>query len=156
MFELTAEKLRDMLSYDPETGEFFWLIKPSGPTPSGSRAGKTTNQGRRSISIKNRNYEASRLAWLHFYGEWPKNHIDHINRNPLDNRICNLRDVTCAENQRNRSSNIINGYGKGYSYHKKRRKWQAQASIDGKVKYLGLFDSEEEAKMATLAAKGVL
>jgi HNH endonuclease len=48
-------------------------------------------------------YRAGRLAWLYMTGEWPKNQIDHINRDKADNRFCNLRDVTQTENMRNKA-----------------------------------------------------
>lgn len=57
--------------------------------------------GYRYISFRGRHYYAHRLAWLIVKGEWPKNHIDHINGVKDDNRIANLRDVSSAENHRN-------------------------------------------------------
>jgi hypothetical protein len=72
---------------------------------------------------------------------------DHINGNPLDNRCCNLRSVTVQQNNLNKGkySNNTSGF-KGVT--KTRNKWQAKLKIDGKDKYLGSFDSPEEAAIA--------
>lgn len=69
--------------------------------------------------------------------------VDHINRNPLDNRRKNLRIVTRSQNNRNRG-------GKGYSFHKKRKKWEAQICINRKIKHLGYFSTEIDARKAYL------
>jgi hypothetical protein len=73
--------------------------------------------------------------------------IDHINGNPLDNRRCNLRIVTFQQNHFNRTK------AKGYSWHKKNKKWQAQIVINKKTIFLGLFDTEIDAHNAYLSAK---
>ena len=72
--------------------------------------------------------------------------IDHINGNRLDNRICNLRET-------NQMINILNVDNKGCYYHKVAKKWAAQIQVFGKHKYLGLFNSEIEAKNAYIAEK---
>jgi hypothetical protein len=74
--------------------------------------------------------------------------IDHINRNRADNSISNLRSTTKQENNFNRDS-------KGYTYHKVAKKWLAQIRVYGKQKYLGLFNTEEEASQAYLEAKKI-
>ncbi len=73
--------------------------------------------------------------------------IDHINGNPLDNRRCNLRIVTCQQNQWNQIK------AKGYTWHKKTNKWQVRIAINQKNISLGLFDTEQEAHNAYLSAK---
>ena len=79
----------------------------------------------------------------------PSNFIDHENQTRDDNSNDNLRVVTAQQNQFNRS-NV-----KGYSWNKKRKKWVAQIRIDGKKKYLGGFETEEDAREAYLAAKAI-
>lgn len=66
--------------------------------------------------------------------------VDHVNHDGLDNRRCNLRLVTNAENQQNRRS------PKGYRWHKEKQKWQPRIRLNGKDIFLGYYDTEEEAR----------
>jgi hypothetical protein len=125
---MTADYLRSRLHYDPETGIFIW--KPRGPGDkqwngklAGEVAGFMASGGYRRISIDGKLYKAARLAWLYVYGEWPKNHIDHINRVRDDDRLVNLRDVTHTENCNNKSSN--NGLPEGVHWHTGDAKYKA-------------------------------
>lgn len=95
---LTAEFLRHILRYEPETGNFFWENPPSRQTKSGSLAGTRSTEGYWQISIYDRLYRAHRLAWFYTHGDWPANVIDHINGDRTNNSLSNLRDVTQAEN----------------------------------------------------------
>ena len=76
--------------------------------------------------------------------------IDHINRNKLDNRKCNLRVVTRRENIHNvclLQSNNKSGF-RGVSWFKLMRKWRATINVGGKQKALGYFDDPAEAAVA--------
>lgn len=90
-----------------------------------------------------------RLAWFLHYGEWPTCQVDHINGDRHDNRISNLRLASSSENQRNRKrpKNNTSGY-KGVSWIEHYQMWQATIKFDGKNKYLGRFDTPEEASDA--------
>jgi len=74
----------------------------------------------------------------------PKEQVDHIDGDGLNNQRSNLRSATVAKNQRNRSmqKNNTSGY-KGVSLHKQSGKWQASVGINGVLKYLGLYDTPE-------------
>ena len=74
---------------------------------------------------------------------------DHINRNQLDNRRCNLRSVTQRENLHNQGkrSNNTSGY-KGVTWAKHATKWRAQMQLNGKYKHIGYFDDKKEAARA--------
>lgn len=75
--------------------------------------------------------------------------VDHINLNTLDNRKCNLRICTNAENCRNKRMRVTNTVGlKGVTYNKKQRKYVAQICVDACVTYLGAYDTPEEAHAA--------
>lgn len=73
--------------------------------------------------------------------------IDHINGNRLDNRKQNLRIVTNQENQWNQTK------AKGYHWKKSRKKWEVQISLNNKDIYIGLYNTEEDARNAYLEAK---
>lgn len=74
--------------------------------------------------------------------------VDHINRNPLDNRRSNLRLATSSQNAFNRSQRPDNTTGyRGVSWHKVVQKWAAKICYCGKQKHLGVFDTPEEAAL---------
>ena len=160
MTVLTAERLREIVDYDAGTGEFRWKRRPVLDTGyqgwnqryAGRPAGRITNRYR-TICIDGRTYPAHRLAWLHVYGSWPRDLIDHINCDPADNRIENLREATNAENQRNRSRASHNKSGfKGVHWHGHVKRWVAQITVDGRQKHLGCFKDAAEAHRAYEAA----
>ncbi len=152
--ELTAECLRSVLDYEPETGIFTWKVRTSNSVKVGDVAGGPDGRGYLQISVQSRLYQAHRLAWLHVNGVWPKLNIDHINRNPSDNRLVNLRDVTQKQNLQNRSkpSNNTSGYP-GVVWHKRISKWQARIKHNYKHIHLGYFSILEEAIAARKAAE---
>jgi len=149
------EWLREQLAYDPETGKFKWKVtKPQRSDPIGCRR-KTT--GYLTIGVK---YEgeahrlfASRLAFALMEGRWP-NIMDHINGDKSDDRWCNLREVTNAENMRNRPKNKNNKSGvTGVRWYKGSMKWRAEIRVEGKSLYLGSYDTKEEAIAARKEAE---
>jgi hypothetical protein len=97
---LTQGRLRELLSYDPETGAFTWLVSLGRRVRVGDVAG-TFNGRYWAITVNKRIYMAHRLAWLYVYGSFPKYELDHINGDKIDNRIVNLRDVTGQVNRQN-------------------------------------------------------
>ena len=143
---LTQERLKELLDYDPATGVFVWKVPKARPVKAGNKAGYSESDGYISIQIDRKRYKAHRLVWLHVYGRWPKEEIDHINRIRGDNRLENLREVT-------RQQQNFNVGAKGYSWNKRDRKWQSSIGFNGKLKNLGYYDTEEEASAAYLAAK---
>jgi hypothetical protein len=138
---LTAERLRELLDYDPETGIFT-----SRPRPLGR-----LNKGYRHIQIEGRDYSAHRLAWFYVYGEWPPGQLDHKDTHRDHNWIDNLRPATTSQNLANRRRYRNNASGlKGVSWHKSRKKWRAVIAKNGKYIHLGLFDTAETAHAAYL------
>jgi hypothetical protein len=141
---LTAEILRLILSYDELTGIFVWLTGQRKGLVAGTRHGKYY-----SISIDSNKYLSHRLAWLYIHGEWPKEEIDHINSDCLDNRLSNLRCANRAQNNRNKGSYKNSKSGvKGVCLHKKTGKWFVQIKNDNRKIYLGLYSTIEEAANA--------
>lgn len=77
----------------------------------------------------------------------PDKQVDHINGDKLDNRLCNLRLATNSENCRTKRKANPTGY-RGISFKKAINKWQASIMIDGKRKYLGVYETPEQAAEA--------
>ena len=151
---LTAEQLRSILHYDPATGIFTWKVRTANSVKVGAVAGYSSVGGYLQIKVCSRLHLAHRLAWLHVYGSWPKDQIDHINRNRSDNRIANLREVSSKQNHQNRSkpSNNTSGHP-GVCWHKRDSKWQATIMHDYKHIHLGYFTDIEAAIAARKAAE---
>ena len=146
---LNAEQLRDLLSYDPNTGEFLWKRTLSPNALAGSVAGSMRPRGYRQIRISGRYYFAHRLAWLYMRGRWPSHEIDHINMDCRDNRFVNLREATRSENARNAGIRSTNTSGfKGVTWDKSRGKWLAHIKLNGREIHLGRHKTPEEAHAA--------
>ena len=153
---LTRERLRQLLSYDEDTGVFHWANPVSTAVRQGQIAGRKLNTGYWQIMVDSRRYQAHRLAWLWAYGEFPPNEIDHVNGDRSDNRLVNLRPATKAENQQNVGARKTNKCGfMGASPHMSGR-WTAQIKHGGKKYYLGLYGTPEAAHAAYKAAKAEL
>lgn len=154
---LTVHRIRELLSYDPETGDFVWLVNRR-KVRAGSIAGRTWTSRRdghqyREIRIAGRDYLAHRLAWLLTYGQWPSECIDHVNGDGLDNRLANLREATNSQNQCNKRHQRHNAIGlKGVSFDRLTKKWRARIMVHGRDKHLGRFPTAELAHAAYCAA----
>lgn len=153
---LTAERLRAALQYDPETGTLVWRESNGRRAYKGAAAGGKCPKGYITISLDGGRYKAHRLAWLHVHGIWPEGQIDHINGAPGDNRIANLRDVDVSTNQQNlrraRSNNRQSGL-LGVRKMSKTTRWWATISVNGGRIYLGSYATPDEAHQAYLTAK---
>lgn len=161
--ELTAEYLREILDYDPETGAFTWKLRADAtPQWNGKYAGKPagshdTSTGYHQLSINGIFRYAHRAAWLYTFGEWPAQQIDHINGVGSDNRISNLRLASHTENMRNTRKRADNTSGfKGVSHAKHAKRWRAKIQSHQKQRYLGCFDTPEEAHAAYCKAAAEL
>jgi hypothetical protein len=154
MGEITAERLRLLVEYEPQTGVFRRRVKRSWLASGGS----PDRNGHIRISVDGRLYAAHRLAWLYMTGSWPAGVIDHVNGVRSDNRWGNLRDVSVTVNQQNQQrAHRRNCTGLlGVTFNKARGKFQAQISASGRRLYLGLHDTAEEAHSAYVRAKRAL
>lgn len=152
---LTAQTVRELLDYAPETGVLKWRVNRPPRGIAGSVAGCVMRNGYIAISFHGVRFYAHRLAWLHHTGEWPMNHIDHIDGNPLNNAIANLRDVSPKTNMQNlRRAMASSASGlMGASFDPKKGKWAACIKYLGKTLHLGRFDTAEEAHAVYIAAK---
>jgi|JI9StandDraft_2_1071091.scaffolds.fasta_scaffold13570_7 hypothetical protein len=145
---LTQERLKQLLSYDPEMGVFTWNISKGSRAQVGSTAG-CIGARYSTIGIDGRNYMIHVLAWLYTTGSFPENEIDHINGDGFDNRWINLRSATRKENMENTSlfSSNSSGY-RGVTWYEKNMKWGAIACHNGKRYFAGLFETKEQAAVA--------
>ena len=155
----SPEVLRQLIRYVPETGEFFWNERPREFFPNervwrswnsrraGTRAFAQTEYG--SSSVLNVKCKAHRVAWAIYHGAWPDGCIDHVNGNPEDQRIENLRLATKSENAMNRKvpANSTSGF-KGVSWDTEARKWKAHIKRGGFKKNLGRFHCPIDAARA--------
>lgn len=155
---LTAEFVRETFSYDPDTG-VFRMIKSAKPACVGRIMGAHDPKGYLRFNVDGACHLAHRVAWLHYYGYWPREQIDHVNHIRDDNRIANLRECTNAENRQNirpegyGTSGRLGVHANNSGYGKP---WYASIMIDQKREHLGSFDTVEEASAAYLAAKQVV
>lgn len=150
---LTQARLKERLHYDPDTGVFTQKVKVKG-RDAGSVVGTSGTRGYLQCSIDGRPYKLHRLAWLYIYGVWPTHQLDHINHNTADNRISNLRDVTCAHNHQNRARRTKSASGYlGVTWHKRDKRWLAHIEVDGARRHLGYYSVLSDAVAARIAAE---
>lgn len=152
-----VERLREMFSYDPESGVVTW-IGPHKFMRAGRAAGSVLKSiGYRTIKINRVRYLEHRICWALYYGTWPDGVLDHINTVKTGNRVANLRIASVSQNNRNRpmQSNNTTGF-KGVTYHRRSMKFHAKIQAN-KVKYsLGYFETAQEAHEAYVNAAAKL
>lgn len=108
---ITADELRKLISYDPETGKMTWLVKVNSRVQVGGKVGSVDGKGYMRTKIRRIDYRLHRLAWLYVTGSFPCGEIDHINGNKTDNRIANLRVCNRSENTTNNPRQSHNSLG---------------------------------------------
>lgn len=155
---ITQKRLKEVLSYNPDTGHFTWLNPTSFRVRVGDIAGYNhkTPDGKTYIqtSIDGFKCYAHRLAWLYMLGEYPSEQIDHINGNGTDNRWSNLREVSHITNSKNQKLRSTNSSGiTGVYWSEQRQKWCASITVKGKSIALGRHDTKEEAVEARKQAE---
>ena len=152
--DLTAETLRQILHYNPDTGVFTWIRKPRY-AGSGEQAGSYSTKGYRRVKIGVTSYRAHRLAWFYMTGQWPVDQIDHINGIPDDNRFSNLREATAQENQTNKGVRRKRKASKYPGVSKSGTHWISTIRTPAGRLYLGFFADEKKASEAYLEAKRI-
>jgi hypothetical protein len=137
MPNLTAERLRELLAYDPETGVFT-------RRSNGRVTGHRDRKGYLRIGIDRRSHGAHRLAFLYMTNAWPIDQVDHINHQKADNRWANLRSATNAQNHANVDTRKTGGTGfRGVWLH--RNKYRVRIQHNGRKLNLGSYATPEEA-----------
>lgn len=139
---LGPDNVRDIFDYCD--GQLIWKQKVADKVRVGAVAG-AVRCGRRSVSVHNDRYLCSRVVWLWHHLAWPNGQIDHIDRDQLNNRIENLRDVSCSVNLLNRRVKSRLGF-EGVS--ETQYGFVAKIQLRTNQEYLGFFQSPEEAHKA--------
>ena len=172
---LDQDYLKTLFLYDPETGDLIWKERPLSHFATKNAQGVINSKCAGKVAgyksfLKNGDpctiqvrfdtklYKAHRIVWILLVGPIPPEMIiDHIDGNPFNNKLSNLRLATVSQNAMNRGpqKNNTSGY-KGVFFFKRDKSWQAQITISGKRKHLGYFDTPELAYSAYLSAEKVL
>lgn len=149
---LTVERLREVVLYDAQSGQFRFIGHPE--RKCGTIWRRTSRRAAYlKIGIDRLQYSAHRLAWLYVHGVWPLTEIDHINGDGLDNRLANLREATPAQNRTNALAQKSNRLGlRGVHFHPAAKRYRAQICKNGKTRHIGYFDTPELAHAAYLKA----
>ena len=129
-------------------GKLYYKVSNSPRVKVGQVAGTVKPDGYVRVKINKKLYYLHRLIWLYHYGVWPTE-IDHIDRNPSNNAVENLREVSRSVNMRNtKLKRATTSKYKGVCWNKRLSKWVAKASVNMKSVHLGVFTDEVEASKA--------
>ena len=147
---IKKSRINELIKYNKHTGELIWKKSYCRKVVAGRTAGCIA-EGYVMVKIDGVNIRGHRLAWVCHYGSFPLGDIDHINGDKSDNRIINLRDVTSAENNKNKRISKSNTSGfSGVYYYKSRGKWRVKARNKGIDFHGGYFDDINEANKAAI------
>lgn len=142
---LNHSDIKQYFDYDETTGHLTWRKKPGKSIMLNSRAGCIhKSSGYRQVYFQGKTYPEHRLIWFWVYGELPEE-IDHINHIRDDNRLCNLRAVTRAENSRNRTRQRTRIDEAGIWYCKRRKRYIAEITFNQKKVFQRSFIDIDEA-----------
>ena len=151
MPHLTQKRLKELFTYEPETGLFTRIARTGSRGNLGPVAGCLNDQGYLIIGIDAKEFRAHRLAWLYMTGEWPTPECDHLDLDRANNKWANLRSATRSQNGANKRARRDNKAGiKGVCWDKQTRKWRAQLQANGKRINIGRFDCPAAAHFAYL------
>ncbi len=152
---LTAERVRELLTYDPATGVATRRVATSPRAPKGQVIEDLDGRGYFRVRLDCKRYSLHRVIWLYMAGTWPPKEmdVDHKNCIKTDNRWANLRLATKAQNRHNSRGHSDTAHGlKGVDFHKSNGRWRARIMHNYKDHLLGYFDTAQEAHAAYAAA----
>ena len=138
--------VKRLFFYDAESGMLFWRAGNGRNVKPWQQVKSTNGRGYICAKVGGKSYLAHRLAWLYVHSEFSAGDIDHKNRVRNDNRLCNLRDVSRADNCQNISAPSHNKSGHiGVSWIKSHNAWTVYIKVRKKNKWLGYFKDLDKA-----------
>lgn len=145
---IDVERLREKLSYEPDTGLLYW--KPGHGKRGWKGPAGCAQDNYLKIRIDDRLHLGHRVIWALVTGAWPDQFIDHIDRNPHNNRWSNLRLATNGQNMHNRPAqrNNTTGFKGVYRTRNVKNPWTSFIGVNRKYVHLGVFPTREEAAEA--------
>ena len=148
---ITQEEVRQLFAY--KDGKLFWKV-PRQAIRVGAEAGVSRgDNGYRIVTVNQKSYHAHRLIFLYHFGFLPPM-IDHIDRNPRNNRIENLRAADSRQNQYNTKRHVKNTSGeRNVCWHKRKNKWIVHMCVAGRHIHIGYFTTKKSAVVAARAAR---
>jgi hypothetical protein len=147
---ITQSKLKEYLHYDPETGIFTWIKKPSKKVLYGCVAGFANGDGYPMIGVLGKYYRSHRLAWLYMTGSMPDFQIDHIDMDKKNNSWKNLRAATNSQNSMNRKANKNNLLGCKNISKTKWNQYVVKIQANGVVERKGFLSISDAIKYAEI------
>jgi len=153
---ITQERLKELFDY--QNGLLIRKTnrgrgKDSVRWKAGTSLGHSVKGGYFLAGVDYTMYKLHRLVWLWHYGKFPEKHLDHIDGNPSNNKIENLREVTDAQNMQNQRRPRANNKLGFQGVYKVKNRYRAVVTTNGKGKHIGYFSTPEEAHQAYVLAK---
>lgn len=148
---MNVDKLHTLFEHRDDV--LLWKNPTAHRCKAGHIAGWKDRDGYRIVHFDGKKVPAHRIVWFMHNGPTDML-IDHIDGNPENNRIDNLRLVTKQQNNMNSAIRSDNASGvSGVRWHKQRKKWNARIKVDGKERSLGMYESKQDAINARLKAE---
>lgn len=150
---LSLSEIRAVFNYDPNTGDISWKVKINPNIVIGRPMGKSSSRRATGyVALHRIRIRISHFAWFYTYGVWPPAEVDHINGDPTDNRLCNLRLATSQQNKWNKPVHPTSKSGLKGAMATRSGRFRSHIRENGKLKYLGYFATAQEAHEAFVKA----
>ena len=142
--------LRNSFEYDETAGQ---LIRKSTGNAVGTVCLKRSGHKQLRVWFNGKYHLAHRLIWAIVHGSPPKDGVDHIDGDPLNNKISNLRLASQAVNNKNKRAYVNSKSGiSGVSYRKRDNVWIARVQHNNKLMHIGSFNNLFDAAAARQSA----